>query len=142
MSWIWLDLGSRERAGSDGLISKTAFNHFFVFPMSLMLKIISSVSKGHPKTNTEHLNIYFISKPSWIYLHNIFIFQDDLETRYKELEKEHENVKKVSKTLEEKNKSLESELREARDNADLLDCPPAVTTLTGIVLCPDVDSLQ
>ena len=55
------------------------------------------------------------------YLHNVLIFQDDLETRYKELEKEHENVKKVSKSLDDKNKSLESELRDARDNADLLE---------------------
>ena len=44
-----------------------------------------------------------------------------MEIRYKELEKEHENVKKVSKTLEDKNKTLESELRDARDNADLLE---------------------
>ena len=40
---------------------------------------------------------------------------------YKELEAEHDKSKSASKSLEERTKKLESELRDARDNSELLE---------------------
>ena len=45
----------------------------------------------------------------------------DFEALYKELEAEHDKSKSASKSLEERNQKLESELRDARDNSELLE---------------------
>ena len=45
----------------------------------------------------------------------------NFEALYKELEAEHDKSKSASKSLEERNKKLESELRDARDNSELLE---------------------
>ena len=45
----------------------------------------------------------------------------NFEALYKELEAEHGKSKSASKSLEERNKKLESELRDARDNSELLE---------------------
>lgn len=45
----------------------------------------------------------------------------NFEALYKELEAEHDKSKTASKSLEERNKKLESELRDARDNSELLE---------------------
>ena len=45
----------------------------------------------------------------------------NFEALYKELEAEHDRSKSASKSLEERNKKLESELRDARDNSELLE---------------------
>ena len=58
------------------------------------------------------------------YSNILFLFQEqtaDFETLYKELEKEHKKTLLTSRTMEEKTKALESELRDARDNAELLE---------------------
>lgn len=45
----------------------------------------------------------------------------DLESLYKDLQKEHSKTLLTSRTMEEKTKKLESDLRDARDNAELLE---------------------
>ena len=58
------------------------------------------------------------------YSNILFSFQDssaDFASLYAELQKEHNKTLLTSRTMEEKTKKLESDLRDARDNAELLE---------------------
>ena len=70
----------------------------------------------------------WLPSPAWIlsvfYSNILFSFQDssaDFASLYADLQKEHNKTLLTSRTMEEKTKKLESDLRDARDNAELLE---------------------
>ena len=80
----------------------------------------------------------------------------NFEALYKELEAEHDKSKSASKSLEERCQKLESELRDARDNSELLEfrlleleqreskerSPDMVRKLETVMMTPQDDGMS